>query len=378
MRLLPLLLLTVLSACADSDDDSAAPDDDSGDDDDSTPVGDDDSQADDDSVADDDTVGDDDSVGDDDTTPSGPATFESCFGWQEGPVDYAGIGLVMGENCLGTNHQTIENVEHVVFVGDSVTVGTPPTATTAWYRNLVADGLVDRFPLEAPGVDWQNVDLIDGVTYVQDSGDFSSCAKWGARTDDLLEPPHQQLATCLPEGVRGLRTLVVMTVGGNDLMSMLQDLRDGVDPTTLQAEWEGALADYSEAIHWLKDDPLRFPAGIDVILANNFDVTDGEGATNIAECPGAGWIGLDDSLYDPFVHPLGQSWQRAVATLAVETGSDMIFQGEIFCGYGYGMTPSNRCWRGEGVPIYLDDTCAHPSTSGHAALAEAFLAVVDE
>jgi hypothetical protein len=358
---------------APADDDSAGP---GADDDDSpTPAPDDDDTT---APPDDDDAttppGDD----DDATTPPGPPTWESCFGWQSPVVDYASSGAILGPSCLATDHQEIADVEHVVFVGDSVTVGTPPTATGDWYRNLVAAELANAFFLDAPASDWENVDLVDGVTYVQDSGDFSSCAKWGARTDDLYQPPHQQLQTCMPEAVRGQRTLVIMTMGGNDLMSMLQDFRDGVDQVTLEDQWIQALADYSEAIHWLKDDPSLFPAGIDVVLANIFDVTDAAAAADIAECPGAGWIGLDEPLYDPFVHELGVMWQEATLELAVETGSDMVFMGEAFCGHGYAQTASSRCWRGSGAANYFDDTCAHPSAAGHAAIAEGMLAAVND
>src|SRR5258708_6468938 len=37
-------------------------------------------------------------------------------------------------HCSGTNQQDITGVQKVVFLGDSVTVGTPPIATADYYR----------------------------------------------------------------------------------------------------------------------------------------------------------------------------------------------------------------------------------------------------
>ena len=177
----------------------------------------------------------------------GPASFRSCFAEQlpdgEPLVDYDALGAVIGSHCMGTNHQDIVDVERVVFVGDSIAVGTPPTPNAQWYRNIMADALAARFGLEAPDRVWRLANVIDGVALSRESGDFACCAKWGARTDDMTRPPHEQMQTCIPENQRHKRTLIVMTVGGNDFFAWAQDLVDGTSEETLRAMAEQAVTD---------------------------------------------------------------------------------------------------------------------------------------
>ena len=67
-----------------------------------------------------------------------PLTASWCFRGQLDPErpgpDYDQFSPVIGSHCLGTNHQDIRGVQKLVFVGDSVTKGTPPTlpASPAW------------------------------------------------------------------------------------------------------------------------------------------------------------------------------------------------------------------------------------------------------
>lgn len=314
-------------------------------------------------------------------TDPGPLTALTCFGGQWGaepPVDYDQFGLTMGSHCQGTDHQDITGVERVVYVGDSITVGTPPTPNGRWWRNQTADALAARFGLEPPGNGWQNVDLLDGVVRQTFSGDFAACAKYGARTDDLLRDPHRQLETCIPEEERDKRTLVLMSIGGNDIYSLLEDSNRGVDDATMQAEYEAALQDLRDAIRWLVE-PGRFPNGVYVVMADTYDFTDPDGAEDMAECPGAELIRMDRALRDPVVQGILANAQEEYVRLAVETGTDVAFLGEVFCGHGYGLDdPNNRCYRGPGADLYLDFTCEHPNAKGHDAITEMFLNIVDE
>src|SRR5687768_12919605 len=68
-------------------------------------------------------------------SPSSPAqppalTAAECFKDLQGSVkgpDYDKVKPTLAPSCAGTHHQTITGVEKVVFLGDSITVGTPPT-----------------------------------------------------------------------------------------------------------------------------------------------------------------------------------------------------------------------------------------------------------
>src|SRR5262245_55424568 len=124
------------------------------------------------------------------TGGSGGTTAAECFADMAGPVagpDYDQFGPVIGSHCHGTNHQDITGVEKVVFLGDSITAGTPPTLPNQYYREVLKGMLEQSFgPL-----------------------DVADCSAWGARTDDLLLG-KQEIDQCFP-GVEPKRTLVVMT-----------------------------------------------------------------------------------------------------------------------------------------------------------------------
>lgn len=317
-----------------------------------------------------------------DTGEAPPLTAAACFAdlWDGGTptVDYDAYGPVMGSHCKGTDHQTIEGVERVVFIGDSITVGSPPTDASDWYRNVMAEALADRFGLEAPGWDWQNVDLFNGVVYTQDSGDFASCAKWGARTDDLLMEPHQQLEDCIPEDQRDKVTLIVLTIGGNDIYSLLEDVNAGVDEATLRATFTEATDLLREAVDWVVE-PGRFPNGVYLVFANTYDFTDSVAAAEVSDCPGAQLIGLDAPLQNPITWSILADAQETYLRTAVETGTDMVFLGEGFCGHGYNADDTtSRCYRGDDNALWLDVTCEHPNDAGHAGIADMFLSVIDE
>lgn len=313
-------------------------------------------------------------------TETTPETAADCFGdiWGDSPpVDYDQFGPVMGTHCLGTNHQDIQDIQRVVFVGDSITVGSPPTGTQDWYRNRLADELAARFGLEAPAWEWENVNLVDGVVYEMESGDFASCAKYGARTDDLIQD-NQQLEDCMPEDKRQVPTLIVMTIGGNDLYSLLEDITAGVDEATLQATFDTAMLLMRGAAEWVTE-PGRFPNGGYLVFANMYDFTDEDGALDMATCPGAELIGMDAPLLDPVLWPVMKSAQEEFLSIAVDTQTDMVFLGEEFCGHGYNNTDaSGRCYRGSGAETWLDFTCMHPGSGGHEAIADMVMSVVEE
>lgn len=318
---------------------------------------------------------------DTDPPPTDPPTVWDCFGPQWGgvaPVDYELAGATLGRHCQGTNHQDIHDVERVVFIGDSITAGTLPTPTGQWYRNRLADTLSRRFGLRAPSWRWRNVDPFDGMSIEMFSGDFASCAKYGARTDDLLMDPHRQLETCMPEDTRDQRTLVVMTSGGNDIFSLLEDVAAGVPEADLRATYTRAVDLLEEAVRWVVE-PGRFPNGVYVVFANTYDFTDRDGAGDMAACDGAQLIGMDAPLMEPVTWSLLGEAQERYLRLAVETGTDMLFLGEVFCGHGWNTAdPLSRCYRGPRAQTWTDFTCEHPNGLGHAAIHDMVMAVVDE
>lgn len=317
-----------------------------------------------------------------DETTGGPAGIECLLEGFVNPdaalqLDYAQFSPVLGSHCKGTNHQEITDIERVVFLGDSVTVGTPPALGDDYYRSKLADVLVDRFGLTPPDGLWKQVNPIDGVALVKESGDFVSCAKWGARNDDFL-PPGNQVNDCFPADMFDKRTLVITTMGGNDMAAIAKDGANGTPYDQVVAEAEEALTNLRNTVHWFVDDPDKFPNGVFVVFANVYEFTDGTG--DLMACPAAGLGGFDKPWEDPqALIDLMVYFNEQYMDIAVETGTDMIFMLENFCGRGFrGDDPNSPCYRGPGQPNWFDLTCIHPTGEGHSAIADLFTAVIDE
>ncbi|MBN8616558.1 MAG: SGNH/GDSL hydrolase family protein [Deltaproteobacteria bacterium] len=321
----------------------------------------------------------------------GPLLASECLarGFATPPIesgpDYDRFAPTVGSHCLGTNHQDIRDVDRVVFLGDSVTVGTPPTETGDMYRNLLADRLATRFGLERPIITydlWKTVDVVNGVSLRRDAGPFSSCARWGARTDDLLPEgvgdTEYQMGDCFPMDRRDEATLVIMTMGGNDIAALTKDGFDGT--RTIDQLWDDTRAFVERlrlAVQWLRE-PGRFTAPVYIVFSNNYEFTDGTG--DIESCPAADLGGFGGEWADPAALRAMVIWAtEQYLSIAVEENADMIFLLEHFCGHGYhNDDPSAGCYRGPGTPRWFDLTCTHPNPDGHAQIADMFMAVVNE
>jgi lysophospholipase L1-like esterase len=278
---------------------------------------------------------------------SAPMTASECLSDHHLPVapEYDQYEAVMGSHCKGTNHQDITGVEKLVFVGDSITQGTFPSTQAQFYRTILGDKLSAKFP---------------GLEIVE-------CAADGARVDDLAG----QLAdtSCIGD-VEPKTTLVVTTIGGNDLRSWAEDdLSD-----------EAAMADavrvagvFRNAVAVVKDE-TKFPAGAFLIFANPYEFTDG--TADLDSCPLAGQVGLTGTYYAGAVAL--SRLDELFMEIAVDTQTDMIFMGEEFCGHGWNRTVNNTCFLGPDAELWFDLSCYHPNPTGHNRIAELFELVVDE
>lgn len=312
---------------------------------------------------------------------AGPSEYQLCFADitdesdpTAGP-DYDQFGIAVGGHCQGTDHQDITGVERVVFLGDSITVGTPPSADSELYRNILADELASEFDLEAPDWWWQGVNVFEGTGLSQESGDFAICAKWGARADDLMED-NDQVLDCLPEDERDETTLVVMTVGGNDLASLTKGFIEGKSHEELWAQTEAFTGLVRETLEWLTE-PGRFENGVYVVFTNLYEFTDGTG--DVTACPVAELAGYGEAVTDPALEEMVLWSTEQYAAMSVDTGTDMLFLLENFCGHGFNYDdPDGRCYRGADAELWFDLTCTHPNPTGHAVIADMFMSVVAE
>jgi lysophospholipase L1-like esterase len=285
---------------------------------------------------------------------------ENCFPHVasnlESMASYDRFAPTVGRHCAGTNHQTIEGVEKVVFLGDSITAGTWPTPEADYYRHLLTDQLTERF------------------------GDLEvvNCSEYGARTDDFLEHADRQITACFPElldgsDVEDKRTLVLWTMGGNDLLALGNRASAGEESSVLLGRIDQVVEYQRAAISFFQDQQeTLFPAGVDVVFTNNYEYTDGTG--NFGSCPTADTFGFN---FEVSSWALGYlTINEAYMQLAVDTQTDMVFMMEHFCGHGfYNEDPENGCFVPESER-YFDPSCIHPTPEGHSALAELFDRVI--
>jgi len=284
-------------------------------------------------------------------------TASECWAHKNDPEnpgpEYDQFDPVIGSHCMGTNHQDINGVELVVFLGDSITAGTPPTPMAQYYRNLLTGLIEGKF----------------GEVETRNK------AEWGARTDDLLLPSKQQIINAFPDLPEEKRTLVVMTVGGNDFFKMAEMANEGATPEEIMDLAIETVQLFEDAINWFFEDPTRFPNGVFIVFANVFEYTDGTG--NMSSCPSCLIVGLCGDWPEgraPAIY-LNQEYMR----IAKETGTDMIFLLENYCGHGWESDiAEGQCYLGPDTPRWIDITCIHPTPEGHQEIADMFWKVIDE
>ena len=346
----------------------------------------------------------------------GAICFPEVYKPGEPGPDYDQFDLTVADHCHGTNHQTIVAVEKVVFLGDSVTVGTPNLAhlisvdNNHFYRNKLATWLAGHFNLDTGNMWdfglWKTYDYLTGKGSKWESGDFRHCGYWGARTDDLVSG-GSQIMECFPEGGSTERTLIIFTLGGNDIAKITETGAEasleevGAGYPAAWALAESTMQYLEEGVAWLTDD-TNFPFGSYVIFGNGFEFTDASGQTSacnpqaVLDIPGLGEIDLNDlgipvallAGYGEWEKPEVQAeiviWMlEQYMQIAVDYGVDVIWTVEAFCGHGYvaagaNADPENVCYLGPDSELYFDETCIHPSPAGHNALFEMFKAVILE
>ena len=279
------------------------------------------------------------------------SAINECFPGLADPTkphpNYDQFHPIMNADCTGTNYQDIAGVEKVVFLGDSITTGTPPTLPSNYYRSLVGAEMTARFG---------------------SSIEIKDCSKWGATTDDLLEVAPAQIGACFAD-VEPKQTLVVMTIGGND-MNGLQKAAATDTPEQTIAKVDLSVARMNAALAYLKS-PQHFPNGSFVVFANVYEFTDGTG--DLPSCPAAALAGVNKPAAAQMV-PAHLHLQEQLLRLAIEHGADMVFTLETFCGHGFHKDdPTSQCFQGANAPLWFDPfTCIHPNTVGHQEMARMF------
>jgi lysophospholipase L1-like esterase len=260
--------------------------------------------------------------------------------------NYDAMNPTLGSHCVGTNYQDITGVEKLVFLGDSITEGTPPTPPAEYYRSLLTLRLLEKFG----------------------SLEVADCAAFGAHTDDFFGGQNQ-IPHCFPQP-ESKRTLVVFTIGGNDIAGWAKADLSTADALAKADRAAGAL---EQALQFFRD-PAQFPNGVFVVFANPYEYTDGTG--ELLSCPSAVFSGLSGTYTQGI--PAILHFRERYLELAIRYAVDLVFMAEAFCGHGYGRAnPASPCYT-PANDLWFDVSCIHPDPAGHAALADLFLRVIDE
>ncbi|MCW5790932.1 MAG: SGNH/GDSL hydrolase family protein [Polyangiaceae bacterium] len=275
-------------------------------------------------------------------------TSNECFeDIQDGIVvwDYDVQGISTGPHCSGTDHQDIQGIERIVYLGDSIMNGTPPTPANDFVRSRLDRRLKELFPGAAS----------------------QSCARNGERNADLMA---SQIPNCFPENVRSARTLTLIISGGNDIAALARDKPELAQAT---AAANGYVNQLRSAVEWLKDSS-RFPAGNDVVFANVYEYTDT--SADLSSCPLANLVGLSGTWLNGAAVLTGMN--EGYAKIAADTGADMVFMMETFCGHGYRAGRTDlQCYRGPGAENWFDISCIHPTPTGHNEIFKLFMNVIE-
>ena len=263
--------------------------------------------------------------------------------------------------------QDSQPVARVIIMGDSISAGDGAQWPQWSYASLLQHNDSAAYPQDA-GRDLETL-WGPGVKFIfiAHAGDTSH-AVMRNQLPRLLGDATRDAAALGPFPVKG-HTVVVMTVGGNDVRLHLGSRGDP----------HGAALRYT--LHNITvvlsafADRHRFPDGVTVYLGNVYDITDG---TNSAyRCLlGLRFTGLAEAL---------RTWRQAYTDLAATTTTHTLRVVPVdllssFYGHGFHFSdPINPYYRTQDPTLWLsDDDCIHPNSRGHHELRRLFYQAIVE
>ena len=128
--------------------------------------------------------------------------------------------------------------------------------------------------------------------------DFSSCARLGARTSELHDR-STQLQSCFTEDLWDQDLLVIMTMGGNDLSTITQDIIEGQSQESIWRLAERAVDNLDQGYLAAR---AALPGRLQLVFSNLYEFTDGTG--DAAACPMAEVFDLNVDVDDPFLEEI--------------------------------------------------------------------------
>ena len=251
---------------------------------------------------------------------------------------------------VGTYAHTLPNSpEAVIFLGDSITAGAGAGNDEEDYVSLLVNN-TSTWP------DWDGIDLATRYPGI----DVVDVSKSGAWTGTVLNHQFGRLEEQITLPFEG-EVLVVMTVGGNDLQSVL------MNPSGVEERLESTIDNWRKIAEYFLDEQ-RFPDGSTVLMANVYEPTDAVG--QVDGC----FYGLDIS----FLLPSLLDANTQLRGLAEEMGFSVLDMRGTFLGHGFHYSDSTTPHYNEDDPsLWLANSCIHPNLRGHHEIRAMFWRAID-
>jgi lysophospholipase L1-like esterase len=284
--------------------------------------------------------------GDDDDDDAEPTPFDWGYESDEGVSSYSPEGYVA------------EDPARVIFLGDSITAGAGASSDSLAYPALT----VENDDGEWSG--WGDHDLRS----VFDNGfEVVDVSRGGATTDTLRSQQLPALTDELGDTVAG-ETIVIMTVGGNDMQAALLPILNAQDQDAVANEAIGEVADNMAAVMDYFADTDRFSDGVFVYFANVYEPTDAVGQSN--SC----FFGIDFSTILRYFDQANDTMR----SLAEESGAGMVDLRGHFLGHGvYASDDSIDAYDEADATEWFANDCIHPNDRGHHEIRRLFVTAVE-
>jgi len=240
----------------------------------------------------------------------------------------------------------------LIVLGDSISAGVGASRRSRAYYALLDENADDVYPDDAD---------IDLTSLYGHDVELVNEAVGGATTATMRANQLPALAQRLGDSVSG-HSVAVITIGGNDVTTGFAAGAD-LEGTYL----DHALTNIRDTIEFLQD-PVRFPDGTSVFIANVYDPGDGVG--RVAGC----FAGIDLTEASNAL----LTWARRYDDLAWDYGIGVVDALGAFRGHGfYFEDPANPYHDAADPTLWFKDDCIHPNDRGHQELRRLFFEAID-
>ena len=240
------------------------------------------------------------------------------------------------------------NPVRIVFMGDSITAGAGASGSEPYTSLLMEND---------PG-DWPDHMEEDLKTVYPSVTEVINLGTGGATTTSMKNNQMPELQEILSPPVAG-ETIVVFTIGGNDLQTALTPFSD---PESIATR---ALNNIEEMVQTLTSDSV-FPDGVFVYMTNVYEPSDGTGKSSC-------FFGVD---YSSKLHYL-DVYNGALIKMGIQYGFSAVDLRGHFLGHGMNNDDSSLDIHHPDDPSrWFAGDCIHPNARGHHELRRLLVAAI--